>query len=101
MTGMSEEQINHKLKPNRTTLNKLWLSEASSRATILFKQTNMTVREVNAVTLQYSDRPHSKGNKRETDDPKRKQAYLLINHGSRINEQRCLCKYPIIRPVGF
>tara|TARA_Y100000385_G_scaffold171277_1_gene177425 strand:+ start:1049 stop:1363 length:315 start_codon:yes stop_codon:yes gene_type:complete len=55
MTGMSEEQIDHKLKPNSTTLNKLWLSEASSRAEILFKQTDMTVSEVNAVTLQYND----------------------------------------------
>ena len=67
MTGMSEEQINHKLKPNRTTLNKLWLSEASNRATILFKQTNMTVREVNAVTLQYNDEAaFKKAYKRET-----------------------------------
>jgi transcriptional regulator GlxA family with amidase domain len=67
MTGMSEEQINYKLKPNRTTLNKLWLSEASNRATILFKQTNMTVREVNAVTLQYNDEAaFKKAYKRET-----------------------------------
>jgi AraC-like DNA-binding protein len=67
MTGMSEEQINHKLKPDSTTLNKLWLSEASSRAAILFKQTDMTVREVNAVTLQYSDEAaFKKAYKRET-----------------------------------
>jgi len=67
MTGMSEEQINHKLKRDSTTLNKLWLSEASSRAAILFKQTDMTVREVNAVTLQYSDEAaFKKAYKRET-----------------------------------
>ncbi|MDA8555032.1 hypothetical protein N9K98_07450 [Luminiphilus sp.] len=67
MTGMSEEQINHKLKPDSTTLNKLWLSEASSRAAILFKQTDMTVSEVNAVTLQYNDAAaFKKAYKRET-----------------------------------
>lgn len=55
MTGLTEDQINHKLKPDNTTLNRLWLAEAASRATILFRQTDMTVREVNAVTLQYGD----------------------------------------------
>ena len=72
MTGMSEEQINHKLKPNSIKLNKLWLSEASSRAAILFKQTDMTVREVNAVTLQYSGGRIQKGvQARDRDDPTR------------------------------
>jgi transcriptional regulator GlxA family with amidase domain len=67
MTEMSEEQINHKLKPDSTTLNNLWLSEASSRAAILFKQTDMTVSEVNAVTLQYNDAAaFKKAYKRET-----------------------------------
>ena len=67
MAGLSEEQINSKLKPDSTTLNRLWLTEASSRATILFKQTDMTVSEVNAVTLQYSDEAaFKKAYKRET-----------------------------------